>query len=306
MDALRKPPVIGALVIVAIVIIGGALLLLRKQPAPEVPAPEASAPAAHATTTEVIGHSVQGRDITATTYGTGATRLLFVGGMHGGYEWNSILLAYQMMDYLAANPDAIPASESITIVPDANPDAAFKVLQKDGPFTLADVPPNAGAGGAGRLNADNVDLNRNFGCNWTATSTWQNKPESAGTAAFSEPEAQAIRDLALKLEPAAVVFWHSASGTVYAAECNGAMAPRELDVMNAYAKAAGYGTSAVFDAYPITGDSEGWLNSIGIPAVTAELTTHSGVEFDKNLAGVKALMALFDAAPAASAQPAAQ
>lgn len=293
MDALRKPIVIGGLIIAVVVIIGAIVLFLHAKPAPEAPAPAVSAPAAASTTTEVIGHSVQGRDITATTYGTGATRLLFVGGMHGGYEWNSILLAYQMMDYLATHPETVPPDESVTIVPDANPDAAFAVLGKDGPFTLADVPANAGAGGVGRLNADGVDLNRNFSCNWTATSTWQNKPESAGTAAFSEPEAQAIRDLALKLKPAAVVFWHSASGTVYAAECNGAMAPRELDAMNAYAKAAGYGTSAVFDAYPITGDSEGWLASIGIPALTAELTTHSGVEFDKNLAGAKALMTLF-------------
>jgi len=123
--------------------------------------------------------------------------------------------------------------------------------------------------------------------------TWQNKPESAGTAAFSEPEAQAIRDLATKLKPVVVVFWHSASGTVYASACEGGMAPDDLAAMNTYAKAAGYRTSAKFDAYPITGDSEGWLASIGIPAVTVELATHTGVEFDKNLAGVNALAASF-------------
>src|SRR3989442_705862 len=50
----------------------------------------------------VLGTSVEGRAIDAYTYGNGTTRLLFVGGMHGGYEWNSVLLAYAFMDYLDA------------------------------------------------------------------------------------------------------------------------------------------------------------------------------------------------------------
>ncbi len=33
-----------------------------------------------------IGASVQGRKIEAYTYGTGATHIAFVGGVHGGYE----------------------------------------------------------------------------------------------------------------------------------------------------------------------------------------------------------------------------
>src|SRR5450759_3763146 len=76
----------------------------------------------------VIGQSVEGRTIDAYTYGTGATRLGFVGGMHGGYEWNSILLAYDLMDYLTAHPEIIPANLSITVIPDANPDGVYKVL----------------------------------------------------------------------------------------------------------------------------------------------------------------------------------
>jgi predicted deacylase len=272
----------------ALVAFAAYFLFFRPGPPPEEPA----APAA-TTTTETIGTSVEGRVITATTYGTGPTHLLFVGGMHGGYEWNSVSLAYELMDYLAANPDAVPAGLSVTVVPDANPDGVYKVVGKEGRFALADVPADAGAGGVGRMNANDVDLNRNFGCRWAPTSTWQGKPESAGTAAFSEPEAHAIRDVVAQVKPAAVVFWHSASGTVYAAECGRGPAPGDLEAMNAYAAAAGYKTQAIFDAYPITGDAEGWLASIGIPALTVELTTHTGVEFDKNLKGVEALFRLY-------------
>src|SRR5680860_689450 len=47
-----------------------------------------------------LGTSVEGRPLEAYTYGTGKIHLAFVGGIHGGYEWNSVLLAYQFMDYL--------------------------------------------------------------------------------------------------------------------------------------------------------------------------------------------------------------
>ena len=60
--------------------------------------------------------------------------------------------------------------------------------------------------------------------------------------------------------------------------------------MNEYAKAAGYRSVTSFDAYPITGDAEGWLASIGIPAITVELSTHSTIEWDKNLAGITAVL----------------
>lgn len=244
---------------------------------------------------EVVGTSVQGRTIDAYTYGPegSSTDIMFVGGMHGGYEWNSVLLAYDFMDYLASTTDAIPKGMRITVIPSANPDGVYAVLKKEGRFTLAEAPTAADPSGLGRFNADRVDLNRNFDCNWKPTSTWQNKTVSAGTAAFSEPEAQAIKYAVEKYHPAAVVFWHSQADAVYASECHNGVLPATIDVMNAYAKAAGYPAVKSFDAYPITGDAEGWLASINIPAITVEMKTHASVEWDKNLSGIKALIAYF-------------
>src|ERR1035437_5124088 len=71
----------------------------------------------------VIGQSVQGRNIDVYTYGNGATHLMFVGGIHGGYEWNSVILAYTFMDYLDANPEFVTPDLTITVIPSANPDA---------------------------------------------------------------------------------------------------------------------------------------------------------------------------------------
>lgn len=240
----------------------------------------------------VIGSSVEGRAIDAYTYGNGATHLAFVGGIHGGYEWNSVLLAYEFMDYLNANPTIIPKTMSITVIPSANPDGVYKVIGKEGRFTIVDVPTGVSEE-PGRLNAHAVDLNRNFDCKWQPKSMWRGAVVDAGSVSFSEPETRAIRDFVLASTPVAVVFWHSQSNAVYASECENGILPKTLEIMNAYARASGYPAVDSFTAYAITGDAEGWLASIGIPAITVELKTHKTVEWEKNLAGVTALLELY-------------
>ncbi|MCX6712698.1 MAG: M14 family metallopeptidase [Candidatus Vogelbacteria bacterium] len=278
-------------VVFLLLIVGGGFLFWRGN-APKATLPPPPPPANPDPRQQVIGTSVEGRKIEADTFGSGGATLLFVGGIHGGYEWNSVLLANQFIDYLKSNPTLIPEYLTVTVVPDANPDGVFKVIGKEGRFTLVDVPTTT-ATAAGRFNANGVDLNRNFACNWKPQSTWQNKTVSAGTASFSEPEAAAIRDLVLAVKPAAVIFWHSQSGTVYASQCKNGILPATLEIMNAYAKAAKYKTDKSFDSYAITGDAEGWLASIGIPAITVELQTHNTIEWEQNLSGVKALFGYF-------------
>lgn len=282
---------IGIIVIVLIVLVGGAVafIVLRPQAAPE-PAPVITeTPKKPEPVVATIGTSVEGRKIKSYTYGTGSKELVFVGGIHGGYEWNSVLLAYQFMDYLDTNPDAVPKNLKVTVIPSANPDAVFKVVGKEGRFEADDVSTDKALLASARFNANAVDLNRNFACNWRSKGTWQGKTVSAGPRAFSEPEAQAIKDIAEKNKPVAFVFWHSQANAVYASECNDGILPETLSIMNAYAKAAGYQAVKSFDSYAVTGDAEGWLASIKIPAITVELKTHETIEWDKNLAGVKAL-----------------
>ncbi len=239
---------------------------------------------------KIIGTSVEGRKIESYTYGKGSTTLAFVGGIHGGYEWNSVLLAYEAMDYLKQNPKAIPSNVKITIIPSLNPDAVYKVTGKEGRFAEWEVTKDTKVLTSARFNSHTVDLNRNFDCKWQPKSTWQNKTVSAGSGVFSEPEAQALRDFALQEKPVGVVFWHSQANAVYASECKNGVLPTTLDIMNAYAQASGYKAVKSFDAYPVSGDAESWLASINIPAISVELKTHETIEWEKNLAGIKALM----------------
>jgi predicted deacylase len=244
--------------------------------------------------TEIIGSSVEGRAIEAYTYGDGERHLVFVGGMHGGYEWNSVLLAYRFLDYLGEHPDIIPGSLTVTVIPSANPDGVYRVVGKEGRFSAMDVSTDEDIVAEGRFNARGVDLNRNFDCKWKPEGTWRGRTVSAGSAPFSEPETLAIRDLVLRDHPDTVVFWHSQSNAVYASECEAGILSSTLDIMNAYARASGYSAVESFDAYEITGDAEGWLASIHIPAITVELSTHETVEWERNLAGIKALFSFFD------------
>jgi hypothetical protein len=193
------------------------------------------------------------------------------------------------MDYLQAHPSVIPSNLSVAVIPSANPDAVFAVVGVEGRFTVEQVPDAPNTTGVGRFNAHNVDLNRNFGCHWQPESMWKGKTVNAGSAAFSEPEAIAIREYVLAHTPVAAIFWHSAANAVYASECNEGVLPATVKIMNTYATAAHYTPIASFDAYPIKGDAEGWLASIGIPAITVELSTHDTTDWDRNLAGIIAV-----------------
>jgi hypothetical protein len=208
--------------------------------------------------------------------------------MHGGYEWNSVLLAYKFMDYLDQQDKIIPEELTITVIPSLNPDGIYKILKKEGRFSLDDVPKNTDTS-IGRFNAHSVDLNRNFDCKWKPKSMWKDRVVSAGTAAFSEPESAGLRDFVLAIHPSAVVFWHSKSNAVYASECKNGILPETLKIMDVYASAAKYPQVKSFDSYAVTGDAEGWLASINIPAVTVELSTHNSIEWDRNLLGLQAL-----------------
>jgi hypothetical protein len=289
--------IVGSVCLLVLLGLGIWFFLTKEVPLPPVvvqPEVETTTVAVPTSTREVIGYSVNGRAIESYSFGTGSTTLLFVGGIHGGYEWNSVLLAYEFIDQFIAETIVLPSDLRIVIIPALNPDGLFSVVQKEGRFTAAEIPPNdAHTTGQGRFNANGVDLNRNFACKWQPKSTWRGKVVSAGNSAFSEPEAAALRDLVLQLRPETVVFWHSQANTVYASECEAGILPQTLIVMNKYASAAKYNAVASFDAYPISGDAEGWLASINIPAITVELETRTQTEWTRNKAGVEALLSLY-------------
>ncbi len=298
---LRFTTIQAAIVFGGAAIIIGLITALIFWPVPEPAAiiePEVEAEpelVVYAMSSTTIGNSVTGRPIEAYSFGDGDTTLLFVGGIHGGYEWNTSLLAYEMIDHLITNPELIPDNQTVTIIPNLNPDGTALVTGKDGVFTISDITDPSTRLADGRFNANGVDLNRNFDCRWAPESTWRGAVVSAGSAAFSEPEAAALRDWVAVNQPTAAVFWHSIGNAVFESECGEGVLPGTTVLMNTYAGASGYEAAGLWTAYPVTGDAEGWLASIGIPAVTVELEAAASIEWGRNLAGTMAILEQYKA-----------
>lgn len=290
-NRLHTTAIVIAILLAALIV----WVLIRPEPvAVSEPLPETTLPGQATSSKTVIGTSVEGRDIEVYSFGTGETKLLFVGGMHGGYEWNSVVIAEYLIEDFADGSITVPEDLTVNIIPNLNPDGVYKVLGMTGGFTEAEalaVAPTVVP--EGRFNANGIDLNRNFDCKWQPTSTWRGNVVSAGAKPFSEPEAAALRDYVLETNPAAVIFWHSQANNVYASECEDGVLPATKLLMQTYARAGSYGEVLSFDAYPVTGDAEGWLASIGIPAITVELETRTGSEWTRNLAGTESVLRLY-------------
>lgn len=239
---------------------------------------------------KVIGQSAEGRDIVAYSYGEGDKEVVFVGGVHGGYSWNTVLATREIKKYFEENPEKIPANLKVTVIPLLNPDGLNKVIGTTGEFDSGNVPASVEETVSGRFNANGVDLNRNFDCNWQETSTWRNQKVNAGTKPFSEPEAQAFRNYINQAKPAAVVFYFSAAGGVFSSSCQDGILSETKELTSVYAKASGYPAYSEFDFYDISGDAVNWLAKEKIPGISVLLSNHQDTEWSKNRKGIEALL----------------
>lgn len=222
-----------------------------------------------------LGVSVEEQPILAYHFGTGETEVLLIGGVHGGYSPNTTALAEEFVTYFQADASMIPDNVMITIIPTLNPDGTDE------------------SGAAGRFNANNIDLNRNFDCDWAPTSMWREQEVSGGSAAFSEPESAAFRDYVDEYNPNAAVVWFSSEGKVYPSACDSTPKRASVELAATFATAAGYPAEAEFDAYTINGDMVNWMAKEGIPAISVLLSDHQSTEWSKNLAGVEAILATY-------------
>jgi hypothetical protein len=219
------------------------------------------------------GQSVGGRSLWAYRLGTGPSARALIGGIHGGYEWNTTLLVSRTLDHLTQNPELIPARVTLYIIPCANPDGAA-----------------AGTDAIhGRTNDNRVDLNRNWDYEWQVTATHGTRPVYAGEFPFSEPETAALRDLIHEQDIEAAIFYHSAMGKIFSGADRLHSATFEL--AEAMSEATGYPHAP--EGVPgqiTTGDSIDYLSTQGIAAVEIELTTHQDIDWDRNWAGVLAFL----------------
>jgi hypothetical protein len=216
------------------------------------------------------GKSVAGRDLLARSFGQGSHLVMLVGGIHTGYEANTVDLVNELSAHFSHSPQDVLPDVMLVLVPVANPDG----------YAVGRTP-------TGRFNARRVDLNRNWACDWSPDAVWQHHEVDPGSEPFSEPEAIALAALIYDLHPSVVLFYHAAANGIFAGDCNGGSISETMSAV--LGEATGYPYGQPFTEYDVTGTAASWVDGLGIPAADVELTTTQATDFKRNLAGVMAL-----------------
>jgi predicted deacylase len=220
----------------------------------------------------IIGYSVQGRPLEVYTFGgeNRPVRRMIVAGIHGGYEGNTVELAYQLMDYLHDHPEVIPNNVTLYILPNFNP---------DGYAAGGKANPDA------RANANGVDLNRNWPDHWQADWSRQGcfaqRILSPGPFPASEPETVALMMFISLYKPDALISYHSAALGIFA----GGVPPlkESESLAEDIAAITTYPYPPVDMGCVYTGNLTDWASSKDIAAVDIELTDHDHTDFEMNL-----------------------
>jgi len=225
-----------------------------------------------------VGYSVRKQPIVAVRLGAGPQAIVLIGGLHAGAAPSTVSLANMAIDYFSTNLSEIPSETTLYIIANANPDSPAVVGELDG-----------------RLNANGVDLNRNWDCRWVKDASFRGStvPDLGGAAPLSEPETQALAGFIEEVGATAVVFWEArtANGLSSPGACEG---PSRVSIPLAQA----YGTAA---NYPIAdfenltnqtlnGDGTNWLDSQNVPAIAVILPDYVSVDWEANLNGIRAVL----------------
>src|ERR1700730_1543530 len=135
-----------------------------------------------------MGTSQDGSPLILYALGDGPQRVLVLGGQHGGPEANTVELAGGLLEYFADNPEQLPKTIELDILPVANPD---------------------GLAAGSRQFSSGVDPNRNWGgSDWQPDAYDSNaiyRDGLGGPEPFSEPETQALAGWVLANKPAFIV-----------------------------------------------------------------------------------------------------
>jgi predicted deacylase len=223
----------------------------------------------------VIGYSVSGRPIEVYTFGNGPKQRMIVAGIHGGYEWNTIALADELINYISEHPEVIPPDVTLYILRNMNPDGDARDHGIDG-----------------RVNDHGVDLNRNFPTNWASNwdrdGCWNYGPTTGGTGPGSEPETRAVMGFLQTHRVEVLLSYHSAALGVFPG--GEPWEERSINFAKALAKETKYPFPPIDTGCVFAGTLADYAVELGAIAVDMELSDHKSTDFKKNLKALNVLL----------------
>ncbi len=158
----------------------------------------------------VIWKTIEWYDIKCYKFWNGNKKVLYIWWIHGN-EIGTVKLMNRWINFLDNDISIIPKDTSISIIPCLNIDGYNKALKNKNFFSRWKI---------GKINARNVDLNRNFPSkNWSEKSIlfawWCYSDVSGWHCAWSEPEIQLLLDY-IKFEDIETIYlYHNCWGTVF-------------------------------------------------------------------------------------------
>jgi len=205
---------------------------------------------------KIFGYSKEGRVIEGVVIGQGNEKLLLIAATHGN-EMSGTALLNRFIEEVEKNPDSVSLDKSVILIPIVNPDGYYDREDK--------------------LNANNVNLNRNF-----ATSNWIESGFAntySGPHPFSEAESITLKNVVDTYEPSMMISYH-AKGAFVTPERND-KSGRKL--ARWYASQTGYKFDGNDDIWDFEGTATKWFwEATGNPGITVELTTYSDSDWDIN------------------------
>jgi hypothetical protein len=235
-----------------------------------------------------VGESVGGRPIEVFQFGSGETQRLIVAGMHGGNEYNTINLADEMIVYIHAHPEVIPADKTLFILRNLNPDGEARSHDVDG-----------------RTNNNGVDLNRNWDSHWkidwNREGCWVYRPVTGGPFPASEPETQSLLNFVNDNHIDAIINYHSAALGIFPGGTP--WGDSSVLLSQVLHEATGYSYPPINTGCEYTGMFTDWASDHGMAAVDIELTNHHDTDFDQNLKAMNVLLAWDPSAATAKGRP---
>lgn len=222
-----------------------------------------------------VGHSVSGRPIEVYTFGNGEREKMIVAGIHGGYEWNTIALADELIQHIFEHPEIIPSDVTLHILRNMNPDGDARDHGIDG-----------------RVNDHGVDLNRNFPENWAKTwdraGCWSLTPTTGGPSPGSEPETRAVMYFLQSHDVETLISYHSAALGVFPGGVP--WEENSIKFAKALSRATGYPYPPIDTGCVYTGTLADYAVALDITAVDMELSTHRYTDFEENLKALEVLL----------------
>lgn len=228
-----------------------------------------------------VGRSVLGQSIVATSIGDGPRAVVVIGGLHAGFAPGTVDVVEQAATYYVDRPDEVPDEVTLYFVANGNPDATYAPGEWEG-----------------RVNANGVDLNRNWDCRWVEDAKWRNIAfqGSGGPRPFSEPETQSLKSFLEDVGADAVIFYEAKArgGLVSPGVCSGT--PKvSTDLARTYGRGSGYEVADFEDLtnQELNGDGTNWLDQAGIPAIAILLPEYTEADLQANLNGLRAVLSAY-------------